>query len=756
MNFSKKNHEHQSTIETIVSKTKLTFLALLISIVSIAQNGINYKALIKDDLGNVIANTSVDIKFQILESDEQVNVYEETHSPTTDDSGIIVVNIGKGTIVSGIFDDINWGNDNHFLNVKIDSGSGFVDLGTTQFSAVPYAFHARKAENVKGLEPTDEGNGIGWRLVDRNPANYDNIGFNAIDFSFIDDPNLGLGATGNYAFSLGRNGTASGEHALTFGNQNYALNDYAVAFGNNNIVSGLNSTAIGGINLVSGDYAFAAGLQNSASESYTIALGAGVTASGEYAIAMGQNVTASGANSMAFGRNTEAIGERSVAMGSGAEAQGNFSFAFGDESEAQGNNSIAMGNDAFATNEDAVAIGRDAFASGISSFATGFNSDATGSYSTAMGYGATASASSSTAMGNSTLASGGSSTAIGNNTEASGGSSTAMGSNTIASGLRSTAMGNSTLASEFDSTAMGLYTVASGGASTAMGVQTEASGDRSTAMGSSTEASGDNSTAMGVGTNSVAFISTVLGSYNIGGGTSDNWVASDPLFEIGNGLSDASRSNAVTVLKNGNVGIGNSNPQELLHVSGMVRIGSETIADTGNNRLSFNADLLPDSDNSFRLGNSTTRWTSVWAADGSINTSDRREKTNIKTINYGLNEVLKMNPVSFNWKNRINQGTKLGLIAQDLLELVPEVVKTHEWQTTSDDENAPLEKVELDRLGVYYSDLVPVLINAIKEQQDIIQTQNERINRIETQLTTLLEPNFNTSRKFNEKNYEKN
>ena len=83
-------------------KTKLTLLALLISISAIAQNGINYKALIKDDLGNIMASTSVVIKFQILESDAQVNVYEETHSPTTDDNGIVIVNIGEGIIIGAL------------------------------------------------------------------------------------------------------------------------------------------------------------------------------------------------------------------------------------------------------------------------------------------------------------------------------------------------------------------------------------------------------------------------------------------------------------------------------------------------------------------------------------------------------------------------------------------------------------------------------------------------------------------------------
>ena len=84
-----------------------------------------------------------------------------------------------------------------------------------------------------------------------------------------------------------------------------------------------------------------------------------------------------------------------------------------------------------------------------------------------------------------------------------------------------------------------------------------------------------------------------------------------------------------------------------------------------------------------------------------------------------------MQPVSFNWKNKNIPDTKLGLIAQDLKELVPEVVKTHTWE--KDEVTGTLTKKELERLGVYYSDLVPVLIKAIQEQQEIIESQSEEL-----------------------------
>ncbi len=158
------------------------------------------------------------------------------------------------------------------------------------------------------------------------------------------------------------------------------------------------------------------------------------------------------------------------------------------------------------------------------------------------------------------------STAMGQAPTASGSASTAMGYYTIASGARSTAMGDATTASGSSSTAMGSNTTASGIISTAMGYGVTASGTYSTAMGAGTTASGARSTATGDATTADSYNSFVLGRYNIGGGTAGSWVATDALFEIGIGTSGVAKANALTVLKNGNVGIGTTGPDRKLDV----------------------------------------------------------------------------------------------------------------------------------------------------------------------------------------------
>jgi endosialidase-like protein/trimeric autotransporter adhesin len=111
-------------------------------------------------------------------------------------------------------------------------------------------------------------------------------------------------------------------------------------------------------------------------------------------------------------------------------------------------------------------------------------------------------------------------------------------------GRGSVAMGGSTIASKSFSTAMGGGTIASGEVSTAMGLLTTANGDVSTAMGFSTTAQ--------------ASTSLVIGQFNVVAGDPKNWVSTDPLFVAGNGGGAAARSNALTLLKDGNLTIAGS------------------------------------------------------------------------------------------------------------------------------------------------------------------------------------------------------
>lgn len=119
-------------------KTTITlFIALLIGSIAVAQNGINYKAIIKDGSGAIVVNQLIQVQFSILE--DAAIVYTESHVPTTTANGLIILTIGGGTPVAGAFGSIDWANAAHYLNVQVNTGDGLVDMGTTEFAAVPYA-----------------------------------------------------------------------------------------------------------------------------------------------------------------------------------------------------------------------------------------------------------------------------------------------------------------------------------------------------------------------------------------------------------------------------------------------------------------------------------------------------------------------------------------------------------------------------------------------------------------------------------------
>ena len=130
----------------------------------------------------------------------------------------------------------------------------------------------------------------------------------------------------------------------------------------------------------------------------------------------------------------------------------------------------------------------------------------------------------------------------------------------------------------------------------------------------------------------------------------------------------------------------------------------------------------PAADNTNALGGVSNRWTAVYAANGTIQTSDARDKENVTDLNYGLNEVMKLRPVSFNWKENPQWGRKIGFIAQEVKPILSEVVQTGDLnQNGKDDAGNPISKN--DKLGIYYSDIIPVAVKAIQEQQLLIEKQ---------------------------------
>jgi hypothetical protein len=131
-----------------------------------------------------------------------------------------------------------------------------------------------------------------------------------------------------------------------------------------------------------------------------------------------------------------------------------------------------------------------------------------------------------------------------------------------------------------------------------------------------------------------------------------------------------------------------------------------------------NAAIFPWTDAAIPLGLSTNRWQVVYSVNGTIQTSDARLKTNIQEIGYGLETILKLRPVSFTWKNDILNVQRLGLIAQDVQKVLGEVV----------DSGNDSEKT----LGINYSEIVPVLIKGMQEQQSQIEAVKQENSQLKS------------------------
>jgi len=131
----------------------------------------------------------------------------------------------------------------------------------------------------------------------------------------------------------------------------------------------------------------------------------------------------------------------------------------------------------------------------------------------------------------------------------------------------------------------------------------------------------------------------------------------------------------------------------------------------------YNGDWRPLVDNDVDLGVSANRWKAVYAVNGTIQTSDARQKKDVVDLRYGLADVMKLRPVSFRWKAAGDGDVHFGLIAQEVERVVPGVVRHGQS--------------DAEPLGINYSDLVPLLINAVKTQQKTIENQAERLERLE-------------------------
>jgi hypothetical protein len=382
----------------------------------------------------------------------------------------------------------------------------------------------------------------------------------------------------------------------------------------------------------------------------------------------------------------------------------------------------AVGNsvlDSNSTGTDNVAVGYFAL-----------NSNTTGRYNTAVGSGALDTQSAAyhnTAIGYNALTNivgGSNNVAVGSEAgaSASGSDNSFLG---YRAGFASTVGYNSAFGSEALTTStLGSYNAAFG----YRALYNNTTGDRNTAMGSNTlnrNTTAQDNTALG----STALNRTTTGNYNTALGSGalyDNTTGAYNIaigkdaggflttgsnnIIIGSVLGTAGMTSTVIVAAGtverfritsaGNMGIGTTTPSALLDVNGTVGVRSATNAtstNTGALQVTGGAGIGSD------LWVGGTAYATVLQS-----TSDVNFKKDITTITNALNTVLQMRGVEYKWTHNSEPG--LGLIAQEVQPLVPAAVS----ETG-------------DRLTVGYGNLVGLLVEAIKEQQQQILTLQQEI-----------------------------
>jgi hypothetical protein len=134
-----------------MKRSSFIILMLLIGICLCAQSPqrISYQAIIRNANGKLLQNSPVGMKISILQgSATGTVVYSETHHVTTNDNGMITLEIGGGT-PTGSFADINWATGTFWLKTETDpSGStNYTITGTSQLLSVPYSLYSQVAGN---------------------------------------------------------------------------------------------------------------------------------------------------------------------------------------------------------------------------------------------------------------------------------------------------------------------------------------------------------------------------------------------------------------------------------------------------------------------------------------------------------------------------------------------------------------------------------------------------------------------------------
>jgi hypothetical protein len=382
------------------------------------------------------------------------------------------------------------------------------------------------------------------------------------------------------------------------------------------------------------------------------------------------------------------LGDGNLSMiheGMGAIGWG--SFAANAYNRSSGLGSVSLGFNTIAGPQVGAAGGIDG--GNVGQFSAGYGTRAIGNVATATGFRNTASGTASVSMGSYNYATGDSTIALGKENWAEGASTVAIGFQNWAAGGGSTALGQENVSWGTTNLTAGYQNIAgdvtsgvgTGGSAVAMGKYNYAAADASMALNRGTTATNQAATSMGLGTTADNVAMLAIGVNNAAGIGDPNQVIPDqyPAYYFVDGQYTGTPVGVAFVIGNGDVnsedGLAGSNPSNAFVVN---YDGSATLS-----------------------------------GDLTIN-SDMRLKSNIISLSGALSKLLAIDGKSYTMKSN-EKDAKIGLLAQDVQKVLPELVKE------ADDKQGTL--------SVNYQGLIPVLINAIKEQQEQLKEIKENVRK---------------------------
>ena len=597
--------------------------------------------------------------------------------------------------------------------------------------------------------------------VDDNSDYYTAPTGGGVDFIAIGD---GACSDGAEAVVIGKNALVTSDYSVGLGSSSYA-EDEAVSVGHNasavmyGVAVGRSANAVDeaaisiGYGANTRDYAIAIGY-NAAATSEGIAIGDVASVGTDNSIAIGYAAKAGG---ISIGNGAESTSAGGVTIGKNLKANNEaINIGYGNSRAASGSVIVGISNTGSSTEAVSVGVrndvssgvgfGRDnkAYTSSVAmgtscyadkgSVAVGSSCNCTGSYATncvAIGASATTAYTGAVAVGYNVSSCGGNSVAVGSSCTANRSTNVAIGYSCTTGASGAVSIGRSCSAGTYNSVAVGSSCIATGGV--AMGFGCSSTSDSYAAVGYSCKAAGG--TAIGHTTNACAgvAIGSSVTTYGIGVGQT---IFSYGKYSVAVGMTCTAGSTSYP------------NTSTASYGAYAIAIGYN-VSSTGTGSKSY---VRIGTSNNYYYMNGTT-WTSG---------SDERDKTNIQPLHGGLSLIKNIQPILFQYNYRTAYSDSNSILDYDIEE--------HQKGTKADDDLvAGFSAQEVAKyFDSNYGDecfnhivdinrevndetgeqdfaytlgdtrFIPFMFQAIKEQQDIIEEQNERISKLELQLAEIL------------------